>query len=106
MPKADPYISLVKRLAVDDKLDFDTAKILITAYPRQRRRLDMEMAARMMWVSLLVLLIWIVVGGILLPDFPFKRNNGQGCAACNLLFVVAAVSFQPVRFNTASVQGI
>ena len=30
--EADPYVSLVKRLAVDDKLDFDTAKILITAY--------------------------------------------------------------------------
>ena len=28
----DPYVSLVKRLAVDDKLDFDTAKILITEY--------------------------------------------------------------------------
>ena len=28
--EADPYVSLVKRLAVDDKLDFDTAKILIT----------------------------------------------------------------------------
>lgn len=27
--EADPYVSLVKRLAVDDKLDFDTAKILI-----------------------------------------------------------------------------
>lgn len=30
--EADPYISLVKCLAVDDKLDFDTAKILIAAY--------------------------------------------------------------------------
>ena len=30
--EADPYVSLVKRLAVDDKLDFDTAKILIAAY--------------------------------------------------------------------------
>ena len=30
--EADPYVSLVKRLAVDDKLDFDTAKILITEY--------------------------------------------------------------------------
>lgn len=30
--EADPYIALVKRLAVDDKLDFDTAKILIAAY--------------------------------------------------------------------------
>ena len=33
---ADPYISLVKRLAVDDKLDFDTAKILITAYRKTK----------------------------------------------------------------------
>lgn len=30
--EADSYVSLVKRLAVDDKLDFDTAKILITEY--------------------------------------------------------------------------
>ena len=28
----DPYIALVKRLAVSDKLDFDTAKILIAEY--------------------------------------------------------------------------
>ena len=28
----DSYISLVKMLAVDDKLDFDTAKLLITEY--------------------------------------------------------------------------
>lgn len=33
---ADPYISLVKRLAVNDKLDFNTAKILITAYKQQK----------------------------------------------------------------------
>ena len=32
--EADPYVSLVKRLAVDDKLDFDTAKILIAEYRR------------------------------------------------------------------------
>ena len=32
----DPYVSLVKRLAVDDKLDFDTAKILITEYRRTK----------------------------------------------------------------------
>ena len=29
---ADPYVSLVKRLAVNDKLDFDTAKLLIAEY--------------------------------------------------------------------------
>lgn len=34
--EADPYISLVKRMAVDDKLDFDTAKILITAYRKTK----------------------------------------------------------------------
>ena len=31
----DPYVALVKRLAVKDKLDFDTAKILITEYRKQ-----------------------------------------------------------------------
>lgn len=34
--EADPYVSLVKRLVVDDKLDFDTAKILITAYRKTK----------------------------------------------------------------------
>ena len=34
--EADPYVALVKRLAVDDKLDFDTAKILIAAYRETR----------------------------------------------------------------------
>ena len=34
--EADPYVSLVKRLAVDDRLDFDTAKILITEYRRAK----------------------------------------------------------------------
>ncbi|MEG1061741.1 MAG: DUF2089 family protein [Oscillospiraceae bacterium] len=32
--KKEPYISLIKRLAVDDKLDFDTAKILINEYKK------------------------------------------------------------------------
>ncbi len=30
----EPYIALIKRLAVDDKLDFDTAKILISEYKK------------------------------------------------------------------------
>ena len=30
--EADPFVALVKRLAVDDRLDFDTAKLLIDAY--------------------------------------------------------------------------
>ena len=32
----DPYVSLVKRLAVDERLDFDTAKILITEYRKTK----------------------------------------------------------------------
>ncbi len=36
--EADPYVSLVKRLAVDDKLDFDTAKILISAYRESQNK--------------------------------------------------------------------
>ena len=34
--EAAPYVSLVKRLAVDDKLDFDTAKILIGEYRKTK----------------------------------------------------------------------
>ena len=33
---ADPYIALIKRLAVDEKLDFDTAKLLISQYKRTK----------------------------------------------------------------------
>ena len=33
----DPYVALVKRLAVNDKLDFDTAKVLIHAYKKQKK---------------------------------------------------------------------
>ncbi len=33
----DPYVALVKRLAMDDKLDFDTAKLLIGAYRKQKK---------------------------------------------------------------------
>jgi hypothetical protein len=34
---ADPYVSLIKRLAVNDKLDFDTAKLLIGEYRRTKK---------------------------------------------------------------------
>lgn len=34
--KNEPYISLIKKLAVDDKLDFDTAKILINEYKKTK----------------------------------------------------------------------
>lgn len=34
--EGDPYIALVKRLAVNDKVDFDTAKLLISAYKKTK----------------------------------------------------------------------
>ncbi|MGI6181398.1 MAG: DUF2089 family protein [Agathobaculum sp.] len=33
----EPYIALIKRLAVNDKLDFDTAKLLINEYKKQKK---------------------------------------------------------------------
>ena len=33
----DPFVALEKRLAVNEKLDFDTAKILINAYKKRER---------------------------------------------------------------------
>ncbi|XID94868.1 DUF2089 family protein [Paenibacillaceae bacterium WGS1546] len=33
----DPYVSLIKKLAVNEKLDLDTAKILISAYKKQKK---------------------------------------------------------------------
>lgn len=33
----EPYIALIKRLAVNDKLDFDTAKILINEYKKNSK---------------------------------------------------------------------
>ena len=32
----EPYIALIKRLALNDKLDFDTAKLLIQEYKKQK----------------------------------------------------------------------
>ena len=33
---ADPYVALIKRLAVNDKVDFEAAKLLIQEYNRQK----------------------------------------------------------------------
>ncbi len=37
--ETEPYIALVKRLAVQDKLDYDTAKILISEYKKTKEKL-------------------------------------------------------------------
>ncbi len=34
--EADPYVSLVKHLAIDDKLDLDTAKLLLAEYRKTK----------------------------------------------------------------------
>lgn len=34
----EPYVGLIKRLAVDEKIDFDIAKILISEYRKQIKR--------------------------------------------------------------------
>lgn len=33
---ADPYVALIKRLAVNEKIDFDAAKLLISEYRRTK----------------------------------------------------------------------
>ena len=35
----EPYIALIKRLAVNEKVDFDTAKLLTSEYKKTRREL-------------------------------------------------------------------
>ena len=34
--ESEPYIALIKRLAINEKLDFDTAKILISEYKKNK----------------------------------------------------------------------
>lgn len=34
--EAEPYVKLIKKLALDDKLDFDTAKLLISEYKKEK----------------------------------------------------------------------
>jgi len=40
---SDPYIALVKRLAVNDKIDFATAKILMTEYKKMQREGEQDL---------------------------------------------------------------
>lgn len=35
--KDEPFISLIKQLAIQDKLDFDTAKIIISNYKKMKQ---------------------------------------------------------------------
>ena len=35
----EPYIALIKRLAVNEKIDFDTAKILMSEYKKTKKEI-------------------------------------------------------------------
>jgi hypothetical protein len=37
---SEPFISLIKRMAMNDKLDFDTAKILISEYKKVKKEVE------------------------------------------------------------------
>ena len=34
--ESEPYVALIKKLAIDEKLDFDTAKLLISEYRKTK----------------------------------------------------------------------
>ena len=34
--EAEPYVKLIKRLALEDRVDFETAKLLISDYKKER----------------------------------------------------------------------
>ncbi|MBC8060139.1 MAG: DUF2089 family protein [Clostridiaceae bacterium] len=36
----EPFVSLIKRLAVNEKLDFGTAKIIISEYKKTKKEID------------------------------------------------------------------
>ena len=36
--EAEPYVKLVKKQALDDRLDFETAKLLISAYKKEKKK--------------------------------------------------------------------
>lgn len=38
--EGDPYVALIKKLVIKDKLDFDTAKMLISAYKTRQNKED------------------------------------------------------------------
>lgn len=40
--EAEPYIALVKKMAVNDKIDFETAKILIAEYKKTKKEMNQD----------------------------------------------------------------
>ena len=56
----EPYIALIKKLAIDDKLDFDTAKILISTYKLMQKK-EEHKVSELRFVIFLLLVVGIIV---------------------------------------------
>ena len=91
---ADPYVALVKRLAVADKLDFDTAKLLIQSYKNERGGCVMAIITTL--VGLGVLLVFTVLGCVLEVFLARRESIWPGLALpilAGLYAVVMALSY-------------
>lgn len=60
----DPFVALVKRLALNEKLDFDTAKLLITEYKNKKEVLEMSMAGTLLLLIFPILFLLALVIGL------------------------------------------
>ena len=71
----DPYVALIKRLAINEKLDFDTAKLLITEYKKQKEE-KIEMNVISVGVLLIPGLFLLgLIFGLVAFFFVRKREN-------------------------------
>ena len=71
--EADPYVSLVKHLAIDDKLDLDTAKLLLAEY-RKTKEIRMRNVSITLWL-LLLFQLFLLIGAVLLQRYLSKRES-------------------------------
>ncbi len=66
----EPYISLIKKLALNEKMDFDAAKILITEYRKLQEENKMNSSGNVYSdLTRIIILIFIIGGGIALQIF-------------------------------------
>lgn len=71
----EPYIALIKRLAVKDKLDFDTAKLLINEYKKAERGEQIMLIATVSTIISLIFLIAFVAAMIILQVYLSRRES-------------------------------
>lgn len=66
----EPYVALIKRLALDDKLDFETAKLLISEYKKLKGLSNMRITVVMLFIVMALL-----IGAIFLQIFLSKKKS-------------------------------